>query len=88
MFVDNAKGRLIAAEVTQNLNLESSPPGQSEKTVWKVSCSISTKLIPAKSGGSRYTSFAAQFLFLRVSTNVVDALLSCFTSYSCSFACP
>jgi hypothetical protein len=48
MFVDNAKGRLIAAEVTQNLNLESSPPGQSEKTVWKVSCSISTKLIPAK----------------------------------------
>lgn len=48
MLVDNSMGRLIAAELTQDLNLESGPSGQSAKLVWKLKYSISTKLLPAK----------------------------------------
>lgn len=48
IFFDSDKGRLVEAEVTQDLYMESSPPGQKEKIVWKVKLTTSTKLAPSK----------------------------------------
>jgi RNA polymerase sigma factor (sigma-70 family) len=48
LFFDRARGRLVEAEVTQDLEMESSPPGQIEKVLWKVKLSISTRLVPAE----------------------------------------
>jgi hypothetical protein len=48
ILFDNDKGRLVEAEVSQTVDMESSPPGQNEKVVWKVKLSLSTKLAPPK----------------------------------------
>jgi hypothetical protein len=48
MLFDNDKGRLIETEVIQTLDLESAPPGQDEKIIWKVKHSLTTKLVPSK----------------------------------------
>jgi RNA polymerase sigma factor (sigma-70 family) len=48
LLFDNDKGRLIETEVIQTLDLESAPPGQDEKIIWKVKHSLTTKLVPSK----------------------------------------
>jgi RNA polymerase sigma factor (sigma-70 family) len=48
LFFDSGKGRLVEAELTQDLEMESLPPGQGEKIFWKMKLSISTKLMPEK----------------------------------------
>jgi hypothetical protein len=46
VLFDNDKGRLVETEVSQTVALESSPPGQNEKIVWKMKLSLSAKLVP------------------------------------------
>jgi RNA polymerase sigma factor (sigma-70 family) len=48
ILFDNDRGRLIETEVSQVLDLESSPPGQNEKIAWKVKLSLSAKLVPPR----------------------------------------
>ena len=48
VFLDNDRGRLVEAEVSQTVDLESSPPGQLEKIGWKVKISLSTMLVPKR----------------------------------------
>jgi hypothetical protein len=48
MLFDNDKGRLVETEVNQTVEMESAPPGQNDKIVWKVKLSLSAKLVPAK----------------------------------------
>jgi RNA polymerase sigma factor (sigma-70 family) len=48
MLFDNDKGRLVETEVNQTVEMESSPPGQIDKIVWKVKLSLSAKLVPGK----------------------------------------
>ena len=48
MLFDSDTGRLVEADVNQSLEMESAPPGQNDKIVWKVKLSLSAKLVPAK----------------------------------------
>jgi hypothetical protein len=48
MLFDNDKGRLVETEMTHDLEMESFPPGQTDKIIWKVKLSSSTKLVPTK----------------------------------------
>jgi hypothetical protein len=48
VYFDQGKGRLVEAALTQNLDMESSPPGQQEKVVLKVKLCTSAKLVGAK----------------------------------------
>jgi RNA polymerase sigma factor (sigma-70 family) len=48
LLFDNDRGRLVETEVVQDLEMESSPPGQADKIVWKVKHSLSTKLVSPK----------------------------------------
>jgi RNA polymerase sigma factor (sigma-70 family) len=48
LLFDNDSGRLVETEVVQNIDMESSPPGQTEKVIYKVKLSLSTKLVPPK----------------------------------------
>jgi RNA polymerase sigma factor (sigma-70 family) len=48
MLFDHEKGRLVETEVVEDMELESSPPGQVEKIVWKAKITSTTKLVPSK----------------------------------------
>jgi hypothetical protein len=48
MLFDSDTGRLVETEVNQTLEMESAPPGQNDKIVWKVKLSLSAKLVPVK----------------------------------------